>query len=481
MRLGENEKTLLNFLLAHKQSSTVHEASSALGASADAIRAAAESLSHMGLITKENRTATQISYTPEGKTLSGGGLYEVRLLRLLKTGSKQISSLEPDLKRFAIPAAKKRGWIIISGPQISLSPAGAAALEKKDYITLPSNPSELLGAPAQVLSELEHRGIILLSVRVEDTCLTLTSEGAKHAAQCMDSEGEIGALSRSILLSGEWKGKNLAKYDLHAPTAPSFLARRHPISRLRESICTTFSQMGFEEMGGPVCESAFWNFDSLFQPQDHPARDLADTFYLEEKSPLPPSALADKVCLAHKNGWGYDWSRATAEEMVLRTHTTAVSARALYDSKDERRPRKFFSIGKVFRNEATDYKHLAEFYQVEGIIAWEGAAFPHLLGTLKEFYLRIGFGKIRFRPSYFPYTEPSLEVEVFHPQRKEWIELGGAGILRPEVTLPLCNKYPVLAWGLSLERPLMLSSSTPDIRTLYRNDLNWLRDFKIKI
>ncbi|MEM2948009.1 MAG: hypothetical protein QXG02_00580, partial [Candidatus Anstonellales archaeon] len=134
----------------------------------------------------------------------------------------------------------------------------------------------------------------------------------------------------------------------------------------------------------------------------------------------------------------------------------------------------FFSIGRVFRNEATDFKHLAEFHQIEGIVVWKKANFRHLLGVLKEFYSRLGFEKIRFRPSYFPYTEPSLEVEVFFEPRNEWMELGGAGIFRPEVCKPLGATWPVLAWGLSLERPLMMMLGLEDIRTFYKNDLRWL-------
>ena len=176
---------------------------------------------------------------------------------------------------------------------------------------------------------------------------------------------------------------------------------------------------------------------------------------------------------AHEEGWKYRWEPREATKTVLRTHTTALSARYVASIKDGK-PRKYFAIGRVFRNEATDYKHLAEFHQVEGIIAWEGAKFTDLLGVLKEFYRKLGFEKIRFRPSFFPYTEPSLEIEVYFEKRKQWMELGGAGIFRPEVSLPLAGVYPVLAWGLSLERPLMLHLELEDIRDFYKNDLDFL-------
>ncbi len=147
---------------------------------------------------------------------------------------------------------------------------------------------------------------------------------------------------------------------------------------------------------------------------------------------------------------------------------------------EKREAAKYFCVGRVYRNEVVDFKHLAEFYQIEGIVLWEKATFADLLGLLREFYRKLGFEKIRFRPSYFPYTEPSLEVEVYFEQKKAWLELGGAGIFRPEVCLPLWGKYPVLAWGLSLERPIMLANDVEDIRSFYKNDLAWLRDFKLK-
>jgi phenylalanyl-tRNA synthetase alpha chain len=185
----------------------------------------------------------------------------------------------------------------------------------------------------------------------------------------------------------------------------------------------------------------------------------------------------ERVKKSHELAWKYKWDENEAKKRVLRTHTTALSAR--YLAAMDKTPKKYFAVGRVFRNEATDYKHLAEFHQVEGIIAWENATFRDLLGVLKEFYGKLGFKQIRFRPSYFPYTEPSLEIEVYIEPRKQWMELGGAGVFRPEVSKPLCNSYPVLAWGLSLERPLMMLLELEDIRTFYRNDLDWLKNTRL--
>jgi phenylalanyl-tRNA synthetase alpha chain len=144
-----------------------------------------------------------------------------------------------------------------------------------------------------------------------------------------------------------------------------------------------------------------------------------------------------------------------------------------YLSKHNKTPIKVFSIEPVFRKESIDRTHLPEFYQVEGIVVEEGSSFRMLLGILKEFYRRMGFSEIRMRPAYFPYTEPSMEVEVKF--KGEWLELGGSGIFRPEVVAPFDVDEPVLAWGLGLERLAMLKFGLDDIRQLYISDLDWLK------
>lgn len=288
-------------------------------------------------------------------------------------------------------------------------------------------------------------------------------------------------ITKTVLVSPSGKEYVATEFDPNIPGRNAPLGKNHPITKITKKMKTIMSELGFQEMEGDIIESSFWNFDALFQPQDHPARELADTFYLKGEMPLPnDKALVERVRKAHESGWKYKWDPEEASKSVLRTHTTALSARYVSSIKDKG-PRKYFAIGRVFRNEATDYKHLAEFHQVEGIIVWENAKFTDLLGVLKEFYRKLGFEKIRFRPSFFPYTEPSLEIEVYFEKRKQWLELGGAGIFRPEVSIPLAGVYPVLAWGLSLERPLMLLLELEDIRTFYKNDLDFLVGSRLEI
>ena len=137
-----------------------------------------------------------------------------------------------------------------------------------------------------------------------------------------------------------------------------------------------------------------------------------------------------------------------------------------------------FSVGRVFRRETINYKHLPEFHQVEGIVAGEDMSFKNLLGILKEFYRKLGF-KVRFRPAYFPYTYLSIESEIYVPEKKSWMELGGSGMFRPEVLEPLGIKTQVAAFGLGIERLAMMRYGIEDIRMLYQSDIGWLRKLPV--
>jgi phenylalanyl-tRNA synthetase alpha chain len=240
--------------------------------------------------------------------------------------------------------------------------------------------------------------------------------------------------------------------------------------------------MGFTEIRGPLVETAFWNFDALFQPQDHPAREMMDTFYLTNPKAggLPKKSVVEAVAKTHEDGWitgskgwSYKWSPEEARRLVMRTHTTAETIK--YLSEHKRPPIKVFSVDRVYRNEQVTYKNTAEFHQIEGIVVGKGVTLRDLMGTLKTFYAKLGLKKVKFWPSYFPYTEPSAQATVYVPKLKRWIELCGMGMFRPEVLAPVGIKYPVLAWGGGLERLAMLELGLDDIRMLYGNRLSWIR------
>jgi len=451
------------------------EVSKASGVQLGAVLSFSESLREKGLVKVENSETERLLPTEEGRRFLNEGFPEVRAYAAALLLSP-VSSLSQEERRVGIPWAHRRGFVKVEGGKL-------VPLKKPEE---PYPPQAWLrkaseGRPLLEKEESELFGRKLISRSVSKTIYLSPLPMAASALSKAKEGGEISAISREMLLGGQWRNARLRPYDVSAQAELPFVSKRHAVSAFRRKISSIFSEMGFEEMEGPEIQTSFWNFDALFQPQDHPARDLADTFYLEGKGGLPQDKeLVRRVKAAHLQGWGGAWSGEKASRLVLRTHTTALSARYLYEyCRGNTRPKKYFAIGKVFRNEATDYKHLAEFFQVEGIAAYEGATFCDLLGCLREFYRKLGFRKIRFEPSYFPYTEPSLQVCAYFEKKRQWLELGGAGIFRPEVSIPLCGRHPVLAWGLSLERPLMLLGDMDDIRAFYKSSAGWLRKRKI--
>ena len=337
-------------------------------------------------------------------------------------------------------------------------------------------------ATQEVVKGLRSRGYLRAKERTLRQ-ITLTALGRQILSEGIEELREVNQLTEAMLLSGEWRSASFRSYDVSLDATPSYPGKLHPLRRVLEETRRAFLALGFAEIRGPYVESAFWDFDALFQPQDHPAREMQDTFYCGRPAEfeLPDPALVETIRRTHEEGgdtgstgWRYKWSAQKARQVVLRTHTTAVTVAACHKNPDP--PQKVFCVGRVFRRETIDYKHLPEFHQVDGVIIDKDASFAALLGTLKAFYEQMGFDEVKFRPDFFPYTEPSVGVFVRMPGRKEWFELGGAGVFRPEVVAPAGVKVPVLAWGLGLERLAMVRYQLQDIRQLYLSQLDWLRE-----
>ena len=289
-----------------------------------------------------------------------------------------------------------------------------------------------------------------------------------------------------------WKVKKFRRYDVMSPVPEIYGGKRHFVNQALDYARKIWTDMGFKEMTGSLIVSSFWNFDALFTAQDHPVRDMQDTFFISGQrsyqGELANKKIVDSVREAHETGisgskgWQYKWDEEEAKNLVLRTHTTCLSSQTLAKINPENLPQKFFALGKCFRNETLDWSHGFEFNQTEGIVVDENANFRHLLGYLKQFFKKMGYDKIRFRPAYFPYTEPSVEIDFWHSKKKVWLELGGAGIFRPEVTIPLLGKnIPVLAWGPGADRVLMEHYKIDDLREFYKNNLTKLRKIKFWI
>ena len=405
-------------------------------------------------IVTESKTST-ISLGKNGLESFQKGLPERRLLDLLNDGPRKLSDLQKELGPVFGPAmglARKNNWVDTSADQISL----------KD---LPSDlPGEKtlkqIGNNALSQNKIDKNDLLILLKRpdfiVEDIIKTkeITLTDSAKSLVLSDSSGAI---------------------DVEAKVPEVFVARTHPLKDTLDEISEIFVTLGFSEIIGNMTQSSFWNFDALFTPQDHPARELQDTFYLDgisAKKIATPEQIR-KVSDSHKKNWRYNWDINEARKMALRTHTTCVTIKHLAENKpDEAR---VFSLGRVFRNEKVSYKHLVEFNQIEGVVVGKDANLRNLMGIQREFYKRIGITKIKFWPTFFPYTEPSLQTMVYNERLGKWIELFGMGIFRSEVTKPLGITKPVLAWGGGIERIAMLKYGLDDVREFYNNNLNWLR------
>ena len=417
----------------------------------------------------------------------GGGSLPMAELKARFSSNQEFSA--------ALGRASSAGWISIvpqqkSGPVIELKdPKGAKELRRVLSVLASGGLDESKAGPElrELSADLLKRGLLTRRVsRV--TTMTITDEGLAALASA-ETESYAEKLTPDLLASVRSSGAEvrLRPIDVKAPAASFFPGRRHPVKEFINEVREVYLSMGFVEIAGDSIQSSFWNFDALFTPQDHPARELQDTFYIrdgKDESLLRKGVVA-RVAAAHENGletggskgWRYAWEIEEARRLVLRTHNTALTVRATMDSGD--RETRIFSVGRVYRNENLDYKHLAELHQMEGIVIGEGLNLRHLMGILTRFYGKLGMSGVKLWPSYFPYTEPSMQVMVYHEKLGKWLEMGGAGLFRPEVTLPLGVKKPVIAWGCGLERLLMLRLGIQDIRDLYNNDLDWLRRRKI--
>ena len=434
-----------------------------------------------------------------GKDALKRGLPEKRFLSALSSSSsvsnddlKKKADLIPEEFGVSMGLLKKNSCLLMTKEGIKKTPAEKFFIEKlqkvEDFLkkSFPIDLDDLSEDEKSIFQELKKRKDMLAVSKKKTITFSLTDKG-KNLIKLDLSKKTIERLTPELIKSGKYKNKTFRSYDIKINVPRIYGGKKHFVNEAIDYIKQIWLDLGFKEMSGNLIQTSFWDLDSLFVPQDHPAREMQDTYYIKNpKFGKLPLALLKKIKAVHENGgntgskgWQSAWSEQLAGTNLLRTHTTVLSAQTINRLKKEDMPAKFFSVAKVFRNEALDWKHLFEFYQVEGIVVDPNANLRNLLGYLKEFFKKMGYKDVRIRPAHFPYTEPSCEVEVLHPVHNEWIELGGAGIFRPEVTKPLIGtEVPVLAWGMGMERIISEYYAITDIRDLYKNDLKQIREMK---
>lgn len=406
----------------------------------------------------------RLRLTEEGRSYLERGLPEIRLAEALKQGPLTIeraSTLVPELD-IALQWGKKRNWVAIERGTIRLVSAPGQVPEAEAL--------EMISRGEAVSDELAKILVQRNLVKIE----TAFAEESKHF------EGKaVSKLTPELLSSGLWRKVEIRPYDVKLLGAKLYPGKLQPYNQFLSELRRKLIELGFREMNGPMIETEFWNYDALYQPQGHPARDWFSTFYIKSSELGNLPTVSSRVRVAHERGvsgstgWGYKWDPKKAMRLIPRAQGTALSARTL--AEGPLIPGKYFAIARCYRPDVVDATHSIEFNQVEGIVVDDSLTFRNLLGILEMFAKEVARAdEIRFMPDYYPFTEPSVQMSAKHPEMG-WMELGGAGIFREELTKPLGVDVPVIAWGLGTDRLAMFKLGMTDIRELFTRDLDWMR------
>ncbi len=450
-----------------------------IGLPKSTVSSLARLLESKGFVRVEAGEEEELIITEKGREALERGLPEERLVSVLLSsgGAAPAERLEEELGQ-AYPAAiglairfgavrVEAGKVVLLNPE-ALRVNSSRLRETLAAISRGERPD------ADSLRQLISRGLVKTSKR--RTVKVVITESGLRAVR--ESSPSISRLTHEILVRGDWRSVQVRPYDVTAEPPKVLPARKHLLSEFIEELKDVMVELGFTEVEGPLVELELFNFDALFQPQDHPAREIQDTLWPD----LPPadlssfSALVNVVREVHENGWGYRWSQDVAARRILRSQTTSVSIRVLHSKPEP--PIRFFTIDKVFRADPVDATHLSDFHQLDGIMGWPGYSFRNLLGFLTQFSRKLGL-EIKFKPAYFPFTEPS--VEGYARIRDVLVEVFGAGLFRPEVLRIAGVEYPVGAWGMGVERLALAKYGLSDVRDLYSRDYEFLSSFRVRV
>ena len=403
VELRENDQKTLQALRKLDGKGTVEEIAETSGLAHAAVMRAALKLSNKKLVQLQEQKRTIITLNEEGRTYEEKGLPERRLIKSLIRlgGSAKIekavnnAKLQKSLVPIALGWLRKKNWATLSRkekilraseePKEGTDEEVIRLLAKKDTIVTQDLDKE----KRRIIEVLRKRKLLYVKDETIRT-LKLTADGQKLIDKGIKIAKEVSQLTPELIITGKWRETKLRQFDVSAAGPQVYPGKIHPLQQIIERARRIFLEMGFTEIRGPLVETAFWNFDALFQPQDHPAREMQDTFYLSnpKEGKLPRKTVVDAVARAHEDGWTtgskgwrYKWSPDEARRLLLRTHTTSETIKHL--SKHRKPPIKVFSIDKVYRNEQLTYKNTAEFYQIEGIVVDKAVTFRDLMGTLK--------------------------------------------------------------------------------------------------
>ncbi len=503
IELERNEGTLLMNLGKLNGKADMEKLLKESKLSESAIMRAALSLSQKGLLKIEESKITLLKLNEEGFLYASEGLPERKLIKaVLKLGGKASleeaaseAKINPNLLPIVLgwisrknlgKIIKEKGKIFIEAKEEKPETLDETLL-KKIFVEQEVINEELSKEFNEALEILKRRNL-LSEIKKTLRIFYLSEEGWKLVKEGVKVTTEVSELTPELIIGGKWQQVKLKKYNIQALTPSIWPGKKQPYKKFLDELKFKLVSLGFKEMSGPLVELMFFNCDALFMPQDHPAREIHDIFFIKEpefgdltkyeKYLMNVKETHENGWITGSKGWRYDFSIEASKKFILRSHGTAISIRTLISEKLEI-PGKYFSIARCYRPEVTDKTHLTEFNQVEGIVVGENLTFRDLLGILKTLAIEVAEAdEVAFKPDYFPFTEPSVELAAYKKDYG-WLEFGGAGIFRPEVTLPLGIKVPVLAWGLGVDRLFMMKAGIDDIRELFTQNLNWLRNKKV--
>ncbi len=487
--LNKNDKLLLSAV--SEEDRYLSQISEKYSVEKSALFNSARKMMSYGLLKIINEITIGYSLTELGRKYLSSGLPEYVLVKKIRENPPlsyqdiKKMPLDADEISAAIGTLRKNKIIQVNMDKFILDETKVGLIEKKNALLDMSDLDKI--SDNVDLTDLLRRNIIRKSETVNEK-IEITENGINVLKSSSFNKDLVDRLTPELIKN--WRGVGFREYLLDTEPLTRPCGRRNIAKQFSSKVKDVLATMGFKEMHSNYAESSFWNFDIMMFKQDHPDRDIQDTIYIDAPKPKVPKELLEKVKQVYEKGFnsakndksiGYrrEFDERKSKVLIMRGHTTATTFRYISDyiSKNKDAPAKYFSVSKVFRNETSDQTHLPEFYQVEGIVYDDNLSLSDLVGYISEFYKKMGIDKIRLKPTYNPYTEPSLEIQAFSPKINRWIEVGNSGVFRPETLEPFGIKKNIVAWGFGFDRTLILRLGIGDIRLIYGGfaDLDFLR------
>ena len=435
-KLREHERRMLSTLTLLGGKAETGQIVNESGLSDAAVMRAAMTLKEKGMAQISEKRQTIASLNREGRAYAERGLPErclmVTLEKLKGKASLETVARESGLEKQKLPIAlgwlHRKNWAKLDTEANVLNALTKPAEgdDEKLIVLLAAEGQAVIEDLAPDLQEafrlLKGRKLLDVEEKTKRT-IEITEHGRSAIREQWRARGEVTQLTSELIVTGKWRKARLQEYNVEAATAKTWPGKKHPYLQFVDKVKAKLVNLGFREMTGTAVETCFFNFDALYTPQDHPAREIFDIYFVKRPRYGKIGAsrqIVENVKATHEDGWRtgstgwrYKYSVKEAERLILRGHGTCLSARTLL-SRELQVPGKYFSIARCYRPDVVDKTHLPEFNQVEGIVVDEELTLRDLLGILETFAVEIAEAeKVKLKPDYYPFTEPSVELSAY--------------------------------------------------------------------